>query len=323
MIWNSIFSMTLIDFAVISLVLIAFWSFLRNMKMLKQLKLLNGVGFVLLGLFIIALFYLADLVTMHLFPSFMPLESAMKVMMSLHLNYKWIVTLLGVGSIVIGLIYLFRVLFPKLTSLHKNLENEIAAHKLIAKKLKELSFIDELTGIANRRSYDKGIVNEWNRAKRMKMPLSLIVLDIDYFKPFNDTYGHSVGDNCLRHVAQSLKTWVVRAGDLLARYGGEEFVVILPGSNKDAAVELAETLRKKVASLEIASENSEVSKCLTVSLGVASTIPGEAESPDALFAAADSALYRAKTEGRNCVRLSEFLHSSDCRESTNRNLALI
>ena len=298
--------MTFIDLTVITLFMVAFWSFLRNKKVLKELELLNGVRLILLSLFIIAIFYLADLVIMFVFPTIMSHSRAMEIMRSLHLNYMWIVSVLGVGTIVAGLVYLLKVLFPKLTLLHRNLEKDIEGHKLTVAQLKELSYVDELTGIANRRSYNKGIASEWNRAKRMKTPLSLIVLDIDYLKSFNDTYGHSVGDNSLRNISQTLKTWVVRAGDLLARYGGDKFIVILPRSDKDAATELAEILRKKVESLEIISDNSEVSEYLTISLGVASTTPGEDVSPDALFSLADSALYEAKTEGRNRVKVSEL-----------------
>ena len=181
---------------------------------------------------------------------------------------------------------------------------DITERKQIEEKLRELTYIDELTGIANRRSYEKGITNEWNRARRMKTPLSVIMLDIDYFKPFNDTYGHSAGDECLHKIAQTLKPMVARVGELLARYGGEEFIAILPGSDTEAATTLAEMLRKKVESLKIKGHDPRISRYVSISLGVASVIPGENGGHNALVSSADKALYRAKADGRNCVRIS-------------------
>jgi len=181
---------------------------------------------------------------------------------------------------------------------------DITERKQIEEKLRELTYVDELTGIANRRSYEKGLANEWNRARRMKSPLSVIMLDIDYFKPYNDTYGHSAGDECLHKIAQALKPMVARVGELLARYGGEEFIAILPGSDINAAGTLAEMLRKKVESLRIKGHDSKVSKYVSVSLGVASVVPGEDGSKEDLVSAADKALYRAKAAGRNRVEVS-------------------
>ena len=181
---------------------------------------------------------------------------------------------------------------------------DITDRKKAEEKLDELTYIDELTGIANRRSYNKAIVSEWNRAKRGKTFLSVIMMDIDYFKPYNDILGHVAGDECLRSVAQALKSMIVRAGDLIARYGGEEFIVILPGIDLVATSHFAEMMRKKVESLEIKHSGSKVSGNITISLGVASIIPGEEEGPDVLVSAADSELYKAKEAGRNCVKVS-------------------
>ncbi len=184
---------------------------------------------------------------------------------------------------------------------------DITERKRNEDRFRELMHLDEVTGIANRRSYEKAIKNEWNRAKRSKTPLSIIMVDIDYFKPYNDTYGHAAGDDCLRHVAQALKTSVLRAGDLLARYGGEEFAVILPGSDKGAATTLGEILRQNVESLEIEHSGSTISKYVTISLGVATTVPGGARDHHALASAADMALYRAKAEGRNRIIVSDSI----------------
>ena len=201
-------------------------------------------------------------------------------------------------------------LIEELTELRRKFselkEQDIIKRKLIKDTLKEEPYLDELTGIANRRSYDKAIKNEWNRMKRMKTPISVILLDIDYFKPYNDTYGHLEGDDSLRFVAKTLKTSILRAGDLLARYDGEEFVIILPGSDKSGATKLAEKLRKKIESFRIEHSGSAISEYITISLGVASMIPGESGGPDALVTAADRALYRAKAEGRNRVIVSEL-----------------
>lgn len=183
---------------------------------------------------------------------------------------------------------------------------DVTEQKLVEDKLKELMYIDEVTGIANRRCYQKTIKSEWNRAKRKKAPISVIMVDIDYFKQYNDTYGHSEGDDCIRYVAQTLHTLILRAGDLLARYGGEEFVVVLPGSDKDTATKLAVRLRKKIESLRIEHSNSSISKYVTISLGVATLIPGKDEESNTLVSTADRALYSAKAEGRNCVKVSEL-----------------
>ncbi len=170
-------------------------------------------------------------------------------------------------------------------------------------KLEELTYIDDLTGIANRRSYNKAVVSEWNRAMRWETSLSLIMVDIDYFKLYNDSMGHVAGDECLRNIAQALKSRIVRAGDLIARYGGEEFVVILPNTDLAAAGRLAELMRKKVESLEIKHPDSKVSGSVTISLGVASMVPDKEDISDELVSAADNELYKAKEGGRNCVKI--------------------
>ncbi len=182
------------------------------------------------------------------------------------------------------------------------IKEDLTERKRLEEKLRELSFVDGLTGLANRRSYEKAIKNEWNRAKRTKTAISVIMIDIDYFKSYNDTLGHAAGDECLRSVALSLKSKTVRGGDMLARYGGEEFIVILPSSDKNTATRLAEILRAKVESLGIKHPASVISDYVTISLGVASTIPGEVSDSSTLVSAADGELYRAKEEGRNMVK---------------------
>jgi len=168
------------------------------------------------------------------------------------------------------------------------------------KKLEELSLTDPLTGVANRRHFNKILDLEWKRCLRSKQPLSLVMVDIDYFKLYNDTYGHVKGDICLKKVARVLKENLKRAGDFVARYGGEEFVVILPNTDIRGACFLAETFRTKVEQMKIPHEKSKVSKYLTISLGVASIVPDRNSSYEELLKSADEALYRAKQKSRNC-----------------------
>lgn len=167
--------------------------------------------------------------------------------------------------------------------------------------LLNLSLLDGLTGIANRRYFDQVLLHECGRSKRDKTPLSLIILDIDYFKAFNDTYGHLKGDDCLKKVASELKQTLKRPGDFLARYGGEEFAVVLPNTDDLGAISVAEEMRAGVEGAGIAHINSRCADNVTVSLGVITRFPGQADTPEDLILAADRALYLSKNEGRNRV----------------------
>jgi len=173
-------------------------------------------------------------------------------------------------------------------------------------RLSELSTTDGLTGIANRRKFDAAISEEWARASRAKTTISLVMLDIDHFKKFNDHYGHQHGDDCLRRVAEVLRTSARRQGDLVARYGGEEFCMILPDTAAPGGLEIAERLRSSIADLNMPHALSPYG-IVTVSIGLASLAGGEAESSSALLRLADETLYRAKSEGRNCVRSASYL----------------
>jgi diguanylate cyclase (GGDEF)-like protein len=168
-------------------------------------------------------------------------------------------------------------------------------------RLEELSTTDDLTGVANRRSFDGALDSAWRQAARYGLPLSVIMLDIDHFKGYNDSYGHQAGDDCLRTVATTLALTVTRAGDLVARYGGEEFAVILAHMPQAQAVAIAEKLRGAVEALQIPHAASSVARHLTISLGVASAMPSRETDASALVAGADRALYAAKEGGRNCV----------------------
>jgi diguanylate cyclase (GGDEF)-like protein len=167
--------------------------------------------------------------------------------------------------------------------------------------LEDLSLVDGLTGIGNRRRFDEFLTREWRRSRRARTPLSLLLLDVDFFKAFNDRYGHAAGDDCLREVAATIAMLVRRPGDLCARYGGEEFAAILPHTDLPGARLLGERIREAVMALEIAHAGSSVAPVVTVSIGVAAIDPAAEPGPDQLLRRADLRLYEAKTAGRNRV----------------------
>ncbi len=169
------------------------------------------------------------------------------------------------------------------------------------KTIKDLSNTDGLTKIANRRRLDHYLQNEWLRMKREKAPLALIMVDIDYFKFYNDSYGHLAGDDCLKTVAKVLSEHIHRPADLVARFGGEEFAVVLPHTDLKGASIVASKIKEAVENKRIIHENSPVSDFVTVSLGVTATIPENNINLEDLLSAADKLLYRAKEEGRNRV----------------------
>jgi diguanylate cyclase (GGDEF)-like protein len=173
--------------------------------------------------------------------------------------------------------------------------------------LQNLSYLDGLTGIANRRHFDQVLLQESRRSQRENNPLTLIILDIDYFKNFNDTYGHLKGDDCLKTVASVLKKTVKRAGDFPARYGGEEFAVILPNTNDVGGATIAEELRASIELVNIPHIKSLCANHVTVSLGVATRFPEQDHTPEEMILAADRALYRSKNEGRNRVNVERLI----------------
>ncbi len=177
--------------------------------------------------------------------------------------------------------------------------------------LQRLSSLDGLTGIANRRHFDLILKQEWRRALRDATPLSLILIDVDFFKAYNDTYGHQMGDDCLKRVANSLKGVLKRPTDLIARYGGEEFVVLLPKTDVGGAIALAEEMRAGVEALGITHARSQATDRVTISLGVATVTPNPDSSHAELIAEADHALYQAKQEGRNRVKSSSSIVIQD------------
>jgi diguanylate cyclase (GGDEF)-like protein len=169
-------------------------------------------------------------------------------------------------------------------------------------RLEALSRFDPLTGLANRRHFDELKELEFNRALRHHQPLSVLMCDIDFFKLYNDTYGHAMGDQCLRDVALTMSALFSRSGELVARLGGEEFAVLLPGQVREQAAASAERLRELLANQKLPHSASQVSPYVTLSIGVAELDPATMERFDQLLQSADKALYRAKSQGRNrCV----------------------
>ena len=171
-------------------------------------------------------------------------------------------------------------------------------------QLEQLALMDALTDIPNRRALDQCIQREIKRAARNEMPLSLLMLDIDHFKNYNDHYGHGVGDACLRQVAKAIENALQRPGDMVGRYGGEEFVVVLPNCDETCATSVAEKIRSRIALLNIPHAASPVADHVTVSIGIKSTFcQSEDECIDMLHDV-DQALYLAKKSGRNCVMVA-------------------
>ncbi len=176
------------------------------------------------------------------------------------------------------------------------------------RELTRLTSVDGLTGIANRRCFDETIQREWQRARRNRLPLSVLMVDVDFFKQYNDGYGHQAGDECLITVAKALETQLKRPGDLVARFGGEEFVVVLPETNAIGARRVAEQLRKGIAALALPHAYSEIGQTLTVSVGVSTAYPAPEDGTTVtarLLDNADQALYAAKKAGRNRVVVGE------------------
>lgn len=209
--------------------------------------------------------------------------------------------------ILIGSLYLILVFIsvPTLYFLQKKRYflklSQIKAENDLKRRLESFAYIDGLTEISNRRHFDQVFDQEWRYGVRNEKLLSLILIDVDYFKLYNDFYGHQAGDECLKTVAQTLKHNLFRSHDLVARYGGEEFICILPNTNLENAREKAEKLRLEIEKLEIPHEKSLVKNSVTISLGVSTTLPKNDLKAENLIKKADEALYNSKRDGRNRV----------------------
>ncbi len=172
----------------------------------------------------------------------------------------------------------------------------------LAKELYQLSTMDALTFIGNRRGFDEALTREWQRATRTNSPLSLILMDVDHFKAYNDNLGHQEGDQCLKEIATQLATHTRRAGDYVARYGGEEFAIILPDTTAEDALALADTVCKGIEALKLKHPQSSCGHFVTISAGVHTLSPTTDNDRQDLVRYADQALYQAKSDGRNCAR---------------------
>lgn len=171
-------------------------------------------------------------------------------------------------------------------------------------QLLKLANIDGLTGISNRRHFDERLGAEWLRALRNRRPLTLIMFDVDWFKQYNDKFGHLEGDECLKRIAHSAQEIASRPADTVARYGGEEFTVLLPETDSSGAKIVAEKLRTEIENLHLPNPGSTVSAYLTISLGVSTVVPGPNSDPGECVKLADEALYRAKDAGRNRMSIA-------------------
>lgn len=176
-----------------------------------------------------------------------------------------------------------------------------AALQIAIQELQWMAHSDSLTQLANRRRFDEYLDQEWTRMRREQQPLSLILCDVDFFKSFNDTYGHQKGDICLQKVAQAIRAAAKRTVDLVARYGGEEFAVILPNTPLEGALSVAQEIQQRVLTLNLPHARSPISHSITLSLGITTLTPQSETLPTDLISAADRALYQAKLDGRDRI----------------------
>ncbi len=184
------------------------------------------------------------------------------------------------------------------------LQELLVAHQTVEldrlnRALDKMSREDPLTGLANRRAFDDALNQEWDRAKREQQSIALLYMDVDFFKLYNDTYGHNIGDVCLRRVGQTLKQALRRPADLAARYGGEEFVVLLPNTNADGAIDVAQRIIKHIDALALPHSRSKAAPHVTLSIGITFTVPQKQSTLTEFLTKADAALYKAKEHGRH------------------------
>jgi diguanylate cyclase (GGDEF)-like protein len=207
--------------------------------------------------------------------------------------------------------------YERTQALEAEIQRRIAIEAVLYeanRELERIAFMDGLTQVANRRHFDDYLNQEWWRLKRDNAPLSIILCDLDYFKQYNDTYGHQAGDHCLRRVATTLQATAKRPGDLVARYGGEEFAIILPNTPAVGAMQVASEIQTAIERLQLPHQGSLVSPFVTLSFGIATIVPQVASSPQQLIMSADRALYRAKSKGRNNIAVDNLkLETNDRR----------
>jgi diguanylate cyclase (GGDEF)-like protein len=208
-------------------------------------------------------------------------------------------------AVVVGGVYRWRVraMLQQQSELMRLLRERTQQLEDVNRKLAQISYLDAVTEVSNRRSFEEELTMEWRRSTRTGSRLSLLMIDIDNFKAFNDTAGHQAGDECLKKVAAVIDEGVRRAGDVVSRYGGEEFAVLLPDTDLAGASALAERIRAAVEDRFV--HHPATQKAVTVSIGVATASGRDDGEPSQLVRAADAALYRAKRDGRNLVRVAD------------------
>jgi diguanylate cyclase (GGDEF)-like protein len=184
--------------------------------------------------------------------------------------------------------------------------HNITERKQAEEQMRQISLLDGLTGVANRRHFDEFLLREWRTCECLELPVSMVILDVDHFKLYNDHYGHLEGDECLRQICRALMPFVEKPGGLLARYGGEEFALILGRTDAEEATQTAYTVLNAIGSLGITHAHSPVMPLITASVGVATVLPGPDTNPHMLIEAADRRLYQAKQQGKNQVRGGVF-----------------
>lgn len=239
------------------------------------------------------------------FPAFYLPPSLCLMFVMLQQSEQGFFELTALFGIYVLLMYVTTLRFHKrlTSSLKIRFNNEQLATRLedANRNLSQLVERDELTGLHNRRSMDKFLASEWNRHHRNRLPLSLLFIDLDYFKQYNDEYGHQEGDKCLLKVANLLQKHAQRSTDMAARFGGEEFAVILPDTRESEALLIAHRIRSGLQALNLPHTGSEITDRVTMSIGVSTAIPRRLNAEESLVLAADQALYRAKDEGRDRV----------------------
>lgn len=208
-------------------------------------------------------------------------------------------------------------MLEQITALNLDLETRIRARtaelELMNKRFEEMSKLDPLTNLPNRRYFEERFTQEWFRAERTQQPLAILMIDIDFFKKYNDTFGHVKGDDCLIDVTVAIKETLSRGGDFLARYGGEEFIVLLPDTNLTGAYVVGENICKAVLAKQFENPDSELSPFVTVSVGGTAVLCNGPSQMESIINTADQALYNAKNTGRNrvVVRSFSYAHSLD------------
>jgi diguanylate cyclase (GGDEF)-like protein len=286
MVWNSILMMTIFDLVIILFVLFTGYVLFVRRYSIDYLEAKRAALSIAMGLGVIGLFYFADLVTMHIFPLFMPMKEAMEIMRQLHLNYLWFVMVGGISMLVFGVLCLVYRVFPSHISTLEGLRD---AHQYMSR----LATTDPLTGLANRRMFLEEMELLLSHPNPGRRVAALLFLDLDGFKPINDTHGHDAGDEVLKIIGQRIETHI-RRSDTLARYGGDEFVVCLKGiDDKKQIRQIAEHLAQAISEPINLEENNHI---LGVSIGIALS-PQNGEKVETLLGRADMAMYMVKKAG--------------------------